>query len=328
MRLFIFIFFLSLSFSKAVALSFIDNQEVNDFALQMERDYSLAREEVLASLHKAQPKPEILQIIQRAPETNVGWLEYKARFIDAQHIRDGRKFIRQHITLLNQIEQVYRIPKEVIVAIIGVETNYGKLDGGYRAIDALATLAFSDYRRSLFFRSQLEQLFLLATEQNKNPLSYRSSYAGAIGLGQFLPSSYRDYGVDFDNDDEVSLHQSVADSVASIANYLSAHGWCPNLPIAVAAKRGTNSKPFTNGGFLPQQTLEELRDGYDIFPLIAGDALNQEKALVTSLVGEEPPLWLGFCNYYVLSRYNPSHYYVMALFFLSQEITGIDEERL
>ena len=327
MKLFILII-LSLPFAKAMALSFIDNQEVNDFALQMEREHSLAREEVLASLHQAQPKPEVLQIIQRAPEANVDWLEYKARFIDEQHIRDGRKFIRQHIGLLNQIEQLYRVPKEVVVAIIGVETNYGRLDGGYRAIDALATLAFSDYRRNLFFRAQLEELFLLAIEQDKNPLSYRSSYAGAIGLGQFLPSSYRTYGVDFDNDNEVSLHQSPADSVASIANYLSAHGWCPNLPIAVAAKREANSEPLADGGFLLQQTLAELRDDYGVSPLIAGNALNQEKALVISLAGEEPPLWLGFCNYYVLSRYNPSHYYVMALFFLSQEIANLSEESL
>lgn len=323
MRLFLLI--LCLMASEAMALSFVDNQEVNEFALWMEQRHGLAGEEVLASLHRAQPKPEVLRIIRRAPETAVGWFEYKNRFVDEQHIRDGQKFIRQHATLFNQIEPTYRIPKEVIAAIIGVETNYGRLDGGYRAIDALATLAFSDYRRNLFFRSELEQLFLLAREQRENPLNYRSSYAGAMGLGQFLPSSYRTYGVDFDNDGEVSLDQSVADSVASIANYLSSYGWCPNLPIATAAKQEGSQRPLVNG-FVPKRTLARLKKEYGISPLVAQDTLSQENALVTRLEGEDPSLWLGFCNYYVLSKYNPSHYYVMALFFLSMEIASSNND--
>ena len=325
MRLLCFILMMSLFIPEAVSLSFVNNNQVDYFAARMERRYGLSAAEILASLHKAQPKPKVLAIIRRAPETVDTWRAYRAKFVDPQHIRDGRKFMRQHSAAFKQVQETYGLPREVITAIIGIETNYGRLDGGYRTIDALATLAFSDYKRNHFFRRELEEFFLLASEQNKDPLSYRSSYAGAMGLGQFLPSSYRNYGVDFDNDGEVLLHQSFTDSIGSIAYYLSAHGWRLGEPIALAAKQLRKETPPSISGFMPKSTLAGLERKYGIVPLDPKEI--PDKALLIKLEGETPELWLGFHNYYVLSRYNPSRYYVMALFFLSQEIAADKSEK-
>lgn len=303
-------------------------REKEKFAKKMQTKHGLDSEEVLSYLNKAQRQQSVLNIMSHQPEVQVDWLAYKKRFINRQHIKNGKKFISQNKEVLDKVYDIYGVPAEVITAIIGVETNYGQLYGLYRTMDVLVTIAFSDFRRATFFREQLEEFILLANEQDKDPFSYKSSYAGAMGYGQFLPSSYRDYGVDFDNNGVVELESNVEDAIASIANYLNSFGWQKDQPIALAAdmksKGRTQFKPKFNNSLTPNITIKKAKRRYGISPLEDSQEdswSNNDKITLLKFIGEEPELWMGMDNYYVLSRYNPSYKYVMVLYLLIRSIS-------
>ena len=293
-----------------------------EFAQLMQKKHGISAAITLGYLKKANHRQSILNAITRQPEGTATWLDYKRRFVNSQHIRDGKKFMRRHSVVLQRAHDKYGVPPHIITAIIGVESNYGRLKGSYRTMDALATIAFSSFRRADFFLRELEEFILLSHSQQRDPFSYVSSYAGAMGLGQFLPSSYRSYAVDFDGDGVVSLHNSTEDTIGSIANYLYEFGWQPNGLVALAAKRVSqeSSMPKYNTSFTPNITIKRAKTKYGIAPL-QDQITNKDKITLLRFEAEQPPLWFGMHNYYVLTRYNNSHKYAMSLYLLSRAIT-------
>ncbi len=165
------------------------------------------------------------------------WLDYRARYLDEQRVQSGASFMRQHQDALQRAQQQFGVPPEIIAAIIGIETYYGRITGNFRTLDALITLSFDYLRRAEYYRQQLTEFFLLVREQNSDPLTIRGSFAGAIGLPQFMPGSIRRYAVDFDGDGRVDLTGSTADAIGSVGSFLAAHDWQRDLPIVFDVTR-------------------------------------------------------------------------------------------
>ena len=304
----------------------IRQKKMESFATKMETRYGFNAEEVLAILVDSRYHQDVLDILARPPEREISWLSYKNRFVDKQHIRDGKKFIAKYKDKLGKVYTQFGVPAEIVAAIIGVETNYGRLYGTYRTLDVLATIGFSDFRREEFFRYQLEEFFLLSREQGRDPLSYKSSYAGAMGYGQFLPNSYRDYAVDFDGDGIVDLVESVEDAIGSIGNYLYSFGWRKDVPVAIGATDLLKGEPKFNTRFKPVINIHTAKRRYGIEPLVDGEGgykwRKRDKIVLLKFEQESPQIWLGTYNYYVLSRYNPSSKYIMALYLLSRSLVS------
>lgn len=217
----------------------------------------------------------------------------------------------------------------MIVAIIGIETSYGKNTGNYRVIDALATLAFDYPPRSAFFRQELQNFLLLAREQKKDPLTLKGSYAGAMGYGQFMPSSYRNYAADFNNDGFADIWDNSTDAIASVANYFKEHGWQKGEPVLMRANTTAGfdtSLLANNSGFKPQLSLQELAMR-GIAPVVGGLG-NERKAVLISQEGDYgTEYWLGFSNFYTITRYNNSSMYAMAALQLAEAIKAEHEQR-
>jgi membrane-bound lytic murein transglycosylase B len=272
----------------------------------------------------------VIDAITRPHETKP-WFAYRRIFLTPQRISDGSAFLLENRTMLEQAQARWGVPAAILTAILGIETNYGRNLGQHRVIDALSTLGFAYPPRADFFRGELAQLLLLSSEEALDPLSIRGSYAGAVGQAQFIPSSYRAYAVDFDEDGRRDLWHSRADAIGSIANYLAEHGWQPGAPVAAPA-RLTEGPPagVAIGGrnpVEPRLALGSLRGkGIETDPGLP-DTLTaalfglQRKEVAD---GAEPPreYWLGFDNFYAITRYNHSTLYAMAVYQLSRAIAG------
>ncbi|MEW8561499.1 MAG: lytic murein transglycosylase B, partial [Candidatus Thiodiazotropha sp.] len=232
----------------------------------------------------------------------------------------GVEFWRQNEALLASVSKQYGVPAEIIVAIVGVETRYGKHTGRYRVLDALTTLAFGYPKRSDFFRRELEQFLLLTREEGVDRDSAMGSYAGAMGMPQFISSSYRRYAVDHDGDGRRDLWNSKADIIASVASYFKTHGWKPNQPITLLTNGGEGLQTFVDAGMKPSIKLGKLL-AKGVRPLNgetpAADSLT---SLVKLDAGDKDEFWLGLHNFYVITRYNHSNLYAMAVYQLSQQI--------
>ncbi|WP_066098023.1 lytic murein transglycosylase B [Xanthomonas massiliensis] len=295
--------------------------------------YGIAPATIEAALAQAQVKDSIIAAMSRPAERVKPWSEYRPMFITQARIDGGRRFLAQHRDELARVEAATGVPAQVIVAIIGVETSYGANTGKYRVLDALYTLAFNyprsgdpaklerEVRRELFFRDELGQLFALAKEEGLDVTTLTGSYAGAMGLGQFMPSSYRQYAVDGDGDGRRNLFSDYDDAFASIANYFVAKGgWVRGGEVAVPATLAPGHAEFNPDDWTPTWTLAELsRRGYrPAAPVVAGT-----RATPIALDGAAGrQYWLGFQNYYAITRYNISKMYAMAVFQLSQAIAG------
>ncbi len=263
-------------------------------------------------------RPEIIKLIS-APATAISWNEYRKRFVNTQRIKGGFDFWNRYAAELALERKIYGIPEEIIVAIIGVETSYGASTGSYRIMDALTTLAFDFPRRADYFREELENYLLLAREQKFGLLDIKGSYAGAIGIPQFMPSSYRRYAVDFDHDGKIDLPGSAADAIGSIGNYLKEYGWEANKPIAVRAQaKSENIQELLDTGIEPLHSIEKLRDA-GIIPLdsVPDDTLS---SLLELKDQDKRQLWLGFKNFYVITRYNRSTFYAMSVLELAKAV--------
>jgi membrane-bound lytic murein transglycosylase B len=232
-------------------------------------------------------------------------------------IRDGRAFLREHWSLLQRIESDTGVPAEMIVAIMGVETSYGRITGSHRVLDALYTLGLFYPRREAFFRAELMSFLKLAQEESIDLDGARGSYAGAMGWGQFMPSSYRAYAVDGDGDGRRDLWGSLPDITASIANYFVVHGWRPGQPVAVPAAF-TGAEEFLPGNLEASHALADLAErGYRPQYAVGADL----PATVINLDGAQGrEHWITFQNFYVISRYNRSPLYSLAVYQLSREI--------
>ena len=262
----------------------------------------------------------IIKAITR-PSTSKPWYEYHPIFINQRRITKGVSFWKRNAKTLERASKKFGVPEEIIVAVIGVETYYGKRTGRHRVLDALTTLAFNYPKRADFFRDELEQYLLLIREQDADIFSFKGSYAGAIGIPQFMPSSYRNYAVDFDNDGKIDLSGSTADSIGSVANYLKAHGWEADGPVATRAQVSDNSRYETlKMTHMPLYTINKMKE-FGITPLT--DISDDRKATLIKLDSKDHmEYWLGFNNFYVITRYNRSTHYAMSILLLSQKISA------
>jgi membrane-bound lytic murein transglycosylase B len=289
------------------------------FIEEMVKDYGFAREQLKDWLSQAQKQQNILDAIARPAERVRSWREYRPIFVAPLRVNNGVKFWQEHREDLERAEQEYGVPAEVVVAIIGVETNYGRNMGSHRVIDALTTLAFDYPRRAPFFRRELKNYLLLTREHEQNPLDFKGSYAGAMGYGQFMPSSYRHYAVDFDGDGFADIWNNPTDAIGSVANYFRVHGWRPGEPVLFRARQEESFQPVGMNRIDPPSTpLAEWRErGLEPLLPLPDDTPAQALQLEGSF-GEE--FWFGTQNFYVITRYNRSHMYALAVYQLSQEI--------
>ncbi len=254
------------------------------------------------------------------PAEKKSWYQYRGIFLTPERADNGMHFWRDHGTVLARTQQVYGTLPQVVVAIIGVETFYGRHAGKYRVLDALSTLAFHYPKRAEFFQDELKHFLLLTREQNIDPFTLTGSYAGAMGMPQFISSSYRNYAVDFDKDGRIDIWNNAADAIGSVANYLSAHGWEPGAPIAIraAVTSADAARKLVDKGLKPHLAWSQLA-ALGITPSqdLPGDPLVSLIALENESGME---YWLGLQNFYVITRYNHSELYAMAVTQLAKEI--------
>lgn len=300
------------------------------FLAEMAVKYPLDSQDMAHWLDQARFQPSIVTAMARPAEGVKPWKDYRPIFLGERRIREGRAFLAEHRQALAKVESQTGVPAEIITAIIGVETSYGKITGSYRVIDALYTLGFfypssglsekRDYeaRRGAFFRNELAQLLLLAKENQFDPAALKGSYAGAMGWGQFMPSSYRAYARDGDGDGRIDLFASLPDIFASVAHYFVAHGWQKGEPVVARALADAKAQPLVPGPLQVSYSLAELGNlGYR--PEQAqGHDLKANLVVLEGSAGTEH--WLGFPNFYVITRYNVSSMYAMAVHQLSREI--------
>jgi len=267
-----------------------------------------------------EPVPRVLALI-RPPATPKAksWLAYRAIFIEPQRIAAGRAFMAAHAVPLARAQARYGVPREIIAAIIGVETLYGRHTGKFETLSALATLAFDYPPRAALFRAELRELLLLAREAAREPASYRGSYAGALGLPQFLPSSLRRLGVDFDRDGRIDIADSVEDAIGSVANYLADYGWQREAPIAVRVQVDAGAETAIAAGIEPTRTPREWREAGLAWSNYsdggtAVDAPDLPVALIDLPSPDAPTEYrLGYRNFWVLTRYNRANNYAAAV---------------
>lgn len=279
------------------------------------------REWASAVLDQAERKQSILDAISRPAEKTKPWYDYRKIFLTDKRAQEGVVFAQQHADTLAKVSDQTGVPASVITAIIGVETFYGRITGSYRVIDALATLAFDYPKRSPFFTRELENFLVLAYESGQDPLSLKGSYAGAMGYGQFMPSSYRAYAVDHDGDGVADIWTNADDAIASVANYFARHGWQPGAPVIVPANYDGDSSELFEAGLKPTKTVGELaEEGFA--PRSSTDvSLMATPLRLEGLEGYE--YWLCLKNFYVITRYNHSAMYALSVWQLSQEIQSL-----
>lgn len=293
------------------------------FAAKAASKYQLDPEQVLAWVEQAEFKQSIVDAISRPAEAKP-WYLYRPIFLTSERIDQGVEFWREHRKEIGDAAERFGVDPQVIVAIIGVETFYGRITGNYRVLDALATLAFhypdTGNDRSEFFASELMNFFALGIEEGIPVDAVTGSYAGAMGLGQFMPSSYLEYAVDMDGDGRRDLWKSLDDIIGSVANYLHRHGWKSGEPIVypLTATEGARLELVADRDFKPQKSMLEVTNGGFVSALPVND--DTLVSIVRLQEEDASAYWLGFNNFYVITRYNRSPLYAMAVFELSEEI--------
>jgi membrane-bound lytic murein transglycosylase B len=294
------------------------NENTKNFIRKMVALHHFNEQELTQLLKSAVIKDDILKRIA-APSEGLPWHKYRKIFLTDARIEGGVKFWHENLDALNRVSQETGVPAEIIVAIIGVETGYGKNMGNHRVLDALATLAFAYPPRSAFFTSELEQFLLLCQDEKLNPRDPLGSYAGAMGYPQFMPSSFRALAKDFDHDTHRDIWHNPRDAIASVANYFVRNNWQRGQAIAVpATAQGIEYKSMLNKNLKPETTIERLSKlGVTPTETVSTNTIVKLLAF-EQLEGED--LWLGFTNFYVITRYNHSPLYALAAYQLSQEI--------
>lgn len=294
------------------------------FIRSMVEDFGFEASRVESLLSDAQRQEPILEAISRPAEKTMEWHSYRKIFIRPERIAQGQAFMETHADVLARAEQEYGVPPEIVAAIIGVETWYGRYKGKYRVLDALATLAFDYPPRSRFFRSELQQYLLMTREQGLDPTVLKGSYAGAMGYGQFISSSYRHYAVDFDGDGVTDILENPVDAIGSVANYFKEHRWQAGEPVADRLDADIPAdSPLLTRGLKPDLKVADYRKAGLPVPDSVDDSL---PARALRLKAEnEHELWLTYRNFYVITRYNHSHLYGMAVFQLSEALKAGDD---
>lgn len=290
----------------------LSRPDVAEFVNEVSKRHGLDRDWVAKIVTAAEPKQSIIDAMNRPAERVRPWFEYRANFLTEKRIADGREFYAAHRDLLQGVARRTGVPAEVIVAIVGVETFYGRITGRFRVVDALATLAFDYPARAPYFRGELEQFLLLAREDGVDPLTATGSYAGAMGAPQFMPRSYRSFALDGDGDGRVDLWNDWPDVFESVANYMVKHGWRRDEPIHASAELWyPGVEGLTAGRLDLAETVDSLaRKGVLFETALPPDA----KAMFVALRGEDGPTYrVGFNNFWVITRYNRSQMYALAV---------------
>ncbi|MFL1454471.1 lytic murein transglycosylase B [Marinobacter sp. GN3S48] len=286
---------------------------------EMVSKYGFEQVRVESLLADATRIDRILESISRPAEKTLTWGEYRQIFIKPDRIKRGLAFLEEYEEAFARAESRFGVPAPIIAAIIGVETWYGNYTGNYRVMDALATLAFDYPPRSRFFRSELVQYLLMTREQGFDPLAVKGSYAGAMGYGQFISSSYRNFAIDFDDDGIADILTNPVDAIGSVANYFGKHHWREGEPVAERLESDLpEGSPLLTRELKPQLTVSDYRDaGLEPRQEVEGDAA----ARAILLQGANgPELWLTYHNFYVITRYNHSHLYALAVKQLADEL--------
>jgi len=317
-----------LSFGADATSGYAGRNDVRRFIAEMAQKHGFDRDKLRALFSRARFQPAVVAAITRPLEPRAqSWQAYRALFLTPKRIEAGVEFRARERAALARAAERYGVPEDILVAIIGVETAYGRNTGNYRVIDALSTLAFDYPPRAEFFRGELEDFLLYAREAGIDALSLKGSYAGAIGIPQFMPDSYRRYAVDLDGDGKEDLSGSFADAIGSVANFLRAHGWETGQPVAYAARvQGDGYRKLIDAGVKPAYRFGDLAS----FGVSAeGDAAADAPcALIELATPDEPSEYLvGFTNFYVLTRYNRSSMYASAVLELAQAVKSADQAK-
>lgn len=297
-----------------------DHQAIQQFIDQMSEQHGFDRESLQATFAPLKPNPVVLRTI--APPTDPAvrsWQRYRSRFLDSPRIENGVRFWNIYSETLARAEAAFGVPSEIIVAIIGVETEYGKNKGNFSVLEALATVAFAYPPRREFFRGELEQFLLLARENHFAPETIRGSYAGAIGIPQFMPGSQRRFAVDFDEDGRVDLMNSTEDAIGSVGRFLKIHGWRKGEPITERANNTiTRRNQLVEAGIRPVLETNSLRESG-----VADDEMphHSPAALVDLITPDaDTEYWWAYTNFYAITRYNRSSFYAMSVVQLANAI--------
>jgi membrane-bound lytic murein transglycosylase B len=295
-------------------------EDVAAFVQRIAAETSYTEQELVDLFTRVEKQEHLFAKLDRPAEKELQWYQYKGIFIKDRRIDLGVKFWRENRELLDEVSEKTGVPPEIIVAIIGVETFYGIYRGKDPVFDSLVTLAFDYPRRAKFFTVELEQFLLLAKEQGFDARALRGSYAGAMGMPQFISSSYRNYAIDFDQDGQTNLFDSIPDIAGSIANYFVRHGWQRDGRVARPLQvTDGNLADRLEPGVKPNYTWAELKQN----GLVSQFTISEETpvALVRLEQKDHAEYWVGFENFYVITRYNHSELYAMAVYQLAKLIS-------
>ena len=296
-------------------------ENIQEFVRDVASKHGLDEAYLATIISSAEKQQSILDAFKR-PATSRPWHYFRERYVTDFRIQEGVKFWSVNQAVLDQAAEKYGVPQEIIVALIGVETNYGSFTGTHRVLDALFTLGFYGERRNKYFLSELEQFILMARDNQLDPLAVHGSFAGALGIAQFMPSSYREYAIDFDGDGRADLESSVADAVGSVANYLARFGWVAqgNIALLASLPDGNEKVESLAGSSKPRLVIKDLQD----VGLSVSNIDSREKIALISLAAiDRNEYWITFQNFYSITRYNPSQNYAMAVFQLSEKIKDL-----
>jgi len=341
MKYFLSIFFL---FANPAYADYSDHPEAVDLIDTLVSEHGFERSYVVKVLQSAKKQEKILESMSSPAEFTWTWDKYKKLFIEQKRITNGKLFIAEHSKLFAKVEDEFGVPREIITSILGVETRYGKIKGSYRVLDSLATLGFDFPRRSNFFKSELIQYFQLTKENNLDIYAIQGSYAGAMGYGQFISSSYRAYAVDYDGDGYADLFNSVPDAVASVANYLKVHGWKRDGNVVQQVQMNNVNQLYKQNKkiekFIPLTFSEGanefyiVKDGDSLLEIAMEHGVSLENLMLLNNISNQNLIkagqnlllnksrdlyFIGDDNFIAITKYNRSHFYAKAVYDLSLE---------
>ena len=308
------IIFLVMFLSPASFADYSSNEDVKIFIKEMHQRHDFDQNYLNSIFSSANKQQKIIDLMNRPAEKTFTWDKYRKRLVSPMRIENGQKFLNKYMINFIAAEKEFGVPKEIIASIIGIESSYGSIKGSTRVIDSLATLSFDYPRRSKFFKIQLENFLLLSREENFDPLKLNGSYAGAMGYGQFLPDSYRRLAIDFDEDGVRDIINNPVDAIGSVANYLKRNGWQKDANIAVEANLVDKQNPISTIWKMKKNEYLELKPKSQV----EFDDLKSETYLQVAV--SDKSYWIGSENLKVLSRYNKSSFYIIAVFLLSKEL--------